>query len=243
MLQKMNQALEFLRGKYGIPAGTVSGNGKNWQLIRPGEEAVTLLWHRLERRFIELKKIIDSKTLEDISTYRFARFTPGGELDEIILRELDLVQYLADSKIVRIYAVKSGDCACNIIFRLQNGQSGCVECGTALPPGSEILDRHEIIARRGVASDRVVDTQIPQSSIYEWSSDGSRTFTDIDTELYGLPNDHIHVVRSAFQVLSQPETADTWSKQYQLLQQQLDAVNASAASGKTIQLNTCGGDK
>jgi len=55
-----------------------------------------------------------------------------------------------------------------------------------LPVGTAMIDRHELIAGRGVACDRVVDTQVPQDSIYALTGDGERRYTDTDAELFGL---------------------------------------------------------
>ena len=74
------------------------------------------------------------------------------------------------------------------------------------------MDRHEIIARRGIACDRVVDTQVPQSSIYQFTANGEKRYTDIDTELFGFSNAEILLIRAAFEVLRQPELADAWNK-------------------------------
>jgi len=99
-----------------------------------------------------------------------------------------------------------------------------------------VLDRHEIIARRGVASDRAVDTQVPQSSIYEWTTDGTRTFTDVDTELFGLPNEEIWIVRAAYAVLMKPELAAEWKSAAAAMKRYADAVVRSAAQNQPVDL-------
>ena len=98
------------------------------------------------------------------------------------------------------------------------------------------MDRHEIIARRGVASDRTVDTQVPQSSIYEWTAGGLATFTDVDTELFGLPNDQIWAVRAAFTVLMKPELAAEWTAAAGAMKKYADAVVRSDAENKPVTL-------
>lgn len=234
MIEKMNAALDFLRDKYGIPAGTIIAGKDYYQLRLENGDTVNLLAHRVERRFVELKKIIDGGTLEDVSTFRFAHFRADGKLEKILANELDLAAFLSGSRVIRVYAVSGGENNCNVIFRLENGMSGCVECGANLPVGAEILDRHEIIARRGVASDRVVDTQVPQSSIYEWTENGKRTFTDVDTELFGLPDEGIWTVRAAYAVLSNPALAAEWNKASADILVQSRAALESARTGKPV---------
>ncbi len=234
MIEKMNKALDFLRDKYGVPAGTIVKGDEYFQLKRPDGKTVDLLPWRVERRMVELKKLIDGNTLEDVSTFRFATFSNGGDNRKALARELDLAAWLSGSDICRLYAVGNAK-ACNVIFRLANGMSGCVECGNGLPSGTEPMDRHEIIARRGVASDRLVDSQVPQESVYVWSEKGKSTFTDVDTELFGLPNDAIWVVRAAFAVLSNPELDDVWNAASLLSLKQSEAAFRSAETATPVE--------
>ncbi|MBQ9337196.1 MAG: hypothetical protein IJS14_07875 [Lentisphaeria bacterium] len=236
MCKKMNASLAFLRDKYGCPAGEIVKSNEGYELALPDGKRIPLLPWRVERRFVELKKIIDGKTLEDVSTFRFASFAPGADPVKTAAKELDLASYLAGSPICRIFAVRSGDAACNLLARFANGMSASVECGGKLPAGAEPLDRHEIIARRGVASDRTVDTQVPQSSIYEWTAAGLQTFTDVDTELFGLPNDQIWTVRAAFAVLMKPELAAEWTAASAAMEKYADAIVKSAADNQPVNL-------
>jgi len=236
MFDKMNQALAFLRDKYGCPAGEIVPGAELSELELPGGKRVPLLPWRVERRFVELRKIVESGTLEEVSTFRFAAFDHGGDPVKSAARELDLAAFLAASPVARVFAVRSGNAACNILARLANGMSASVECGSMLPAGAAALDRHEIIARRGVASDRAVDTQIPQCSIYEWTTDGVATFTDVDTELFGLPNDRIWIVRAAYAALMDPELAPVWTDAARNMARCADAIARSAADNTPVTL-------
>ena len=234
MIKKMNKALDFLREKYGVPAGEIVRGADYHQLRLPDGKTVNLLPWRVERRFVELKKFIDGKTLEDVSTFRFASFAADGDLRKILAKELDLAAWLSGSPVCRLYAVGGGK-VCNVIFRLANGMSGCAECSSALPSGAKPLDKHEIIARRGVACDRVVDSQIPQESIYVWSKNGHSAFTDVDTELFGLPDEAIWTVRAAFAVLAHPELAAEWNAASELSLRQSDAAFRSAETSQPME--------
>ena len=234
MYKKMNDALEFLRDKYGCAAGEIVPGDDGAQLALPDGSTVALLPWRVERRYVELKKIIDSKTLEDVSTFRFASFSAGGDCVKTAARELDLAVFLSGSELTQLFAVRSGEAACNILARLDGGMSASVECGINLPAGAEVLDRHEIIAKRGVASDRGVDTQVPQSSIYEWTQSGNATFTDVDTELFGLPNEQIWSVRAAFAVLMDPALGKVWNEAALKMKKYAAAVVGSDAENKPV---------
>ena len=234
MYKQMNEKLAFLRDKYGCPAGEIVPGKETCELALADGKRVPLLPWRVERRFAELKKIVAGGTLEDVSTFRFAAFAPGADPVKDAARELDLAVFLADTPVTQVFAVRSGDAACNVLARLQNGMSASIETGSMLPAGAAVLDRHEIIARRGVASDRAVDTQVPQSSIYEWTNDGFAAFTDVDTELFGLPNDRIWIVRAAYAVLMKPELAPVWESAARNVARYADAIVRSDAENRPV---------
>lgn len=212
MIGEMNKALRFLCAKYGVQEGEmVDSEGKVKVRLPDGTEARLLPW-RTERRFIELKNLIRNGTLEEVSTLRFASTTAGGDLGKQLGKELDLAVWILEKKIRSLFAVCAPDCsAANVIVKMENEVNVSVECGNRLPKGKETMDRHEIIARRGIASDRVVDTQVPQSSIYSYTDSGETRYTDTDSELFGLPEEEILLVRAAFAVLSDPGLAAVWN--------------------------------
>ena len=80
-----------------------------------------------------------------------------------------------------MYASING-AAANVTVRLAGGVLGSVEAAPTLPLGTPLDDRHELIARRGVASDRTVDTQVAQSSVSVTTDDDVDRYTDTDDE-------------------------------------------------------------
>lgn len=205
-----------LAAKYGVSVPepwrlgfqTVENGISGW-CIRSGNETIPLFPWRCERRFVELKRIVETKTLEDVVLCRFAHVTDGKTLDlgQILYREFDLLEGIVGEKIVSVSGSTYGECFSNVLVRLENGTIASVEAGTTLPDGSPTLDRHELIARRGVASDRVVDTHVPQQSVYLFAKDGVRSWTDTDAELFGLRQDEIDAVRAAFELAKTPKLA------------------------------------
>lgn len=211
-----NTALNYLLDKYQVKrTGKITDCG----CIEFKNGKIPLLPWRVERRFVELKNLIDNKTLEDVSTFRFSHLAPAGDktLDELIYQQLDLCEWLGGASVRRLFAVFSGKKAVNIIVKLENDLSCSVECSVMLPDSAAVIDRHEIIARRGVASDQVVDTQVPQSSIYTYTAETEKRFTDVDAEIFGLSQNDVNLVRAGFKVLVETETAEKWSKQNQHL--------------------------
>lgn len=211
--KKMNEALKLLTDKYAVRSGTLVSENGVYKVRRNGAEDHDVLPWRVERRFTELKKMIDTGTLENVSTLRFAAFASEGQsIEALLAREIDLAQWLIESPVKRVFAVCSpGNKTVSAILKFENEMSASIECSVGLPAGALPMDRHEIIARRGVASDRVVDTQVPQASIYLFNEDGERRYTDVDAELFGFSEAEIWIVRAAFAVLSKPQTTTNWN--------------------------------
>ena len=204
-LNKMNKGLDFLREKYGAAKGKIT--------IKDGHcfvGSTPLLPGRMERKIVELKKMTENGTLEGVSTLRFAAFAPkGADMEAMLAKELDLAAYLGSSDVVRVMAVTSGN-AINVLAKLANDVNVSVEIGGGLPKGEAGYDRHEIIAKRGVACDQTVDTHTPHASIRCYGAKGAEEFTDVDTELFGLSYEEIWNVRAAFALLQRRADAKVW---------------------------------
>ena len=204
-LKKMNKGLDFLRDKYGAGKGEIT--------VKDGHcyvGATPLLPGRMERKIVELKKMTENGTLEGVSTLRFAAFAPKGTDPEAMLaKELDLAAYLGASDVVRVFAVANGG-AINVLAKLANDVNVSVEIGTGLPKKELGYDRHEIIAKRGVACDQTVDTHTQHASIRCWDAKGAVEYTDVDTELFGMTYEEIWNVRAAFALLQKRADAKIW---------------------------------
>lgn len=181
-----------------------SGGGKT---CCPCDSIVPLFPWRKERRFVELAKLVASKTVEEVVMCRFSCTVKPNDLSlaAILYREFDLLEWFNDSRIVSLYASITLDRFANILVRLENGCVCSVEVGTTLPDNAEEsqIDRHELIGRRGVASDRVVDTQIPQNSVYIFQDGRTERYTDVDAELFGLTGNQINLVRAGYDYVYQ----------------------------------------
>ena len=202
---KMNRGLDFLRGKYGAAKGEIIMKGGHCFV-----GATPLLPGRMERKIVELKKMTENGTLEGVSTLRFAAFAArGSDIQAMLAKELDLAAYLGAADIVRVMAVASGS-AVNVLAKLANDVNVSVEVGAGLPKGEAAYDRHEIIAKRGVACDQTVDTHTPHASIRVSGAKGMEEFTDVDTELVGLTYEEVWNVRAAFALLQGRASAKVW---------------------------------
>ena len=183
---------------------------------------------RYNRKFTELRNIIKSGTIEEPRMFRFCALGDKHQwtLSSLIYRECDLCEFLGDSVIVSVHAVLN-ETAGSVIAKLANGIICSVEIGAQLEKGANMIDRHEIIARRGVASDIVVDTQKPQGSVYTFTASGEHTYKDVDFELFGLDEQDIEFARSVFDVCKHPDLQGASWERHQHLTTLVEAVNQS----------------
>ena len=183
---------------------------------------------RYNRKFVELRRIVDSRTIEEPLMFRFCALGDKHRwtIDSLIYRECDLCEFLGDSAIISVHAVLN-ESAGSVIAKLANGVICSVEIGAQLEKGSKMIDRHEIIARRGVASDIVVDTQIPQNSVYTFTDSGSRAYRDIDFELFGLDEPDIEFARAVFDICKNPALQTTLIERHKHLTALVDTIHQS----------------
>jgi hypothetical protein len=211
-----------------------------WSLLSTcsSDSVIPLLPWRSERRFVELKRLVDTQTVDTVVMCRFSCLTTGEPmgLKAILYRELDLVEWLTGSPIVSLYASLHADRFANVLVRVESGVVSSVEAGTALPAGAQpdVMDRHELIARRGVASDRVVDTQVPQSSVYAFTEQGVDEYTDTDAELFGLDAADAALVRAAFDVALEPARAEALRHTHERLVSLVELVYESDRTRKRL---------
>ena len=226
-MNRLQEKLDFLLEKYSVDVKTVLKDEKT--VVIDGME-LPLLSHRNERRFIELKNIIDNGTLVGISVMRVARIIENGsDIYEELYRELDLCQFVLRRKIKSIMVMQN-DNVLNAIAKTEDDVVCTIEVSATLSKGETPKDKHEIISQRGIACDVVVDAQLKQDSIYVFGQDNKK-YTDVDFELYGLSVEEIAVVRSAF-VLAQKKNFDEIKNIDENLGILVEMAKASAEAGE-----------
>ncbi|MGN1122433.1 MAG: hypothetical protein ACI4RV_08705 [Eubacteriales bacterium] len=226
-MNALQEKLDFLIDKYAVDAKAVlTGTGS----VEIDGKAVPLLPHRSERRFTELKNIVNNGTLVGVSVLRTARIVEKGtDLYEVLYRELDLCQWILQDSIRSVMAVEN-DSVINVIAVTEKGIVCTIEASATLAKGQEPIDKHEIISQRGIACDVVVDAQLKQDSIYLFT-DKKEKYTDVDFELYGLSASDIAVVRAAFAV-AQKKNYDELTAIDENVKKLVALVKKSAKSGK-----------
>jgi len=249
----LNAALVGLLHKYAVEPATTwliadgrqSDNGRPGLLLIPGwscpqadlpAETVPLLPWRSERRFVELQRLVAGQTIAPVLMGRFACLVARGTmpLEALLYREFDLAEWIGGSAIVSLFASLCDDVAANVILRLADGTIYSVETGVTLPDGAPLQDRHELIARRGVASDRTVDTQIAQSSVYTWNGAGQQQYTDVDFELFGLDAQQCSFVRAAYEALCRAEVQAACRDAHRRLRRLVELAYESDERGQRL---------
>jgi len=226
-MKNLQEKLDFLLEKYSVEKKAVLKDKKT--VVIDGKE-IPILSHRSERRFVELKNIVNNGTLVGVSVMRVARIVESGkDLYEALYRELDLCQFILQRKIKSITVMENGN-VMNAIATTEDGVVCTIEISATLAKGEIEKDKHEIISQRGIACDVVVDAQLKQDSIYVFGSENKK-YTDVDFELYGLSIDEIAIVRAAFSVV-QNNTSDEMLSADENLCKLVEMAKKSAQSGE-----------
>lgn len=242
--QTKEEALEGLLHKYGIAVGEHRDKPllPGYQLMGqvPEEKGIPLLAWRLNRPFTELRQIVQTSVVEHPCLFRFSCLATRSAwtLEQLVYRETDLCEYISGGKTESVFAVWNGAHSVNLILTLNTGPICSIEISLALPPGTPMQERHEIIGRRGTASDRVVDTQVPQHSVYFFRESGLVRYLDTDMELFGFDGQETEQIRGAFEWFKRPELRAAWADQHQHLQAVVQAAVTSGRKKEKVSVNS-----
>ena len=225
--EKLNMLLE----KYDVPAAATMETAER---VVIGGTAYPLLPHRFERRFTEMRKMLHDGTVRGVSAIRCGHVADADtSLNDLIRRELDICRFLSGREIVSVSAFEQGDRAAMILAELDDGVVCSLELANTLPAGAAAIDKHEVITARGLVCDRVVDTQIPQQSIYVYA-ETNEAYTDVDFELYGLSVGETAAVRAAFALAKDPALRQSCLEDNRALDQLAERVAQSARTGRKV---------
>ena len=220
----MQKGLNYLLEKYSVAADAkLSDNGKN--LTINGEIVPTLPWES-ERRFIELRNLVTLGRVGNMCTYRIGHTSKKGtDLFEMLAREIGILEFTVDSTVKEIFAI-AGVNTMNCIAETANGCVCTIELGATLEGDAADIDKHEIITDNGVACDRVVDTQIPQNSIYVFGKK-DLVYCDTDAELYGYSEIEINTIRNAFALAKNEQARVAVKEKYAHIEAVVEAAKKS----------------
>lgn len=228
----MQKGLNLLLEKYSVSdTAVLSEDGT--QVVINGTAVPTLPWES-ERRMIELRNLVVTGRVGNMCTYRIGHTSKkGSDLFVLLAREIGILEFTVDSKVKEIFAI-AGNQTMNCIAETENGCVCTIELGATLSEGEADIDKHEIITDNGVACDRVVDTQVPQNSIYVFGTEKAN-YLDTDAELYGYSEGEINTIRNAFALAKSADVRSHNQAKYK----HIEAVVAAAKQSLATMENIC----
>ncbi len=229
----MQKGLDLLLNKYSVNAKAVlSADGKT--VIVNGKEIPVLPWES-ERRIIELRNLVMTGRLGNMCTYRIGHTAKKGtDLFEMLAREVGILEFTVNSTAKEIFAI-AGKNTMNCIVETENGCVCTIELGATLEDGQKDVDKHEIITDNGVGCDRVVDTQMPQDSIYVFGKN-KQAFMDTDAELYGYEEIQINTIRNAFTVAKNEALQSANVEKWAHIQKIVEGAKKSLATLENVKV-------
>lgn len=229
----MQKGLDLLLNKYSVNAKAVlSADGKT--VVIDGKEIPVLPWES-ERRIIELRNLVVTGRLGNMCTYRIGHTAKKGtDLFEMLAREVGILEFTVNSTAKEIFAI-AGVNTMNCIVETENGCVCTIELGATLEDGQRDIDKHEIITDNGVGCDRVVDTQMPQDSIYVFGKN-KQAFMDTDAELYGYEEIQINTIRNAFTVAKNEALQSANVEKWAHIQKIVEGAKKSLATLENVKV-------
>lgn len=229
----MQKGLNYLLEKYSVSADAkLADNGKT--LTIDGEVIPTLPWES-ERRFIELRNLVTLGRVGNMCTYRIGHTSKKGtDLFAMLAREIGILEFTVNSTVTEIFAI-AGVNTMNCIAETANGCVCTIELGATLEADAADIDKHEIITDNGVACDRVVDTQIPQNSIYVFGKK-DLVYCDTDAELYGYSEIEINTIRNAFALAKNEQARAAVKEKFAHIEAVVEAAKKSLDTLENIKV-------
>lgn len=211
------------------------------KLIYKNKE-IPILTGRYHGKLRGMKGIINDKLLGKLSSLKTYSFAPKYiNLKSLIYKEIDLAQWLLNSKVEYVMSFIKNDKVANIISKMKNGTVCTLELATTLPINSRPQFKHELYSTHGILSDRVVDTQVAQDSIYLFNNEEKVIrYNDIDFNLYGLSESEIDLVYAIYNILSGLQSSNYLIELNNELE---DIVNKCYQSSYTGEKEIIKGDK
>ena len=227
----MQKGLNYLLNKYSVSVDAkLSDDGRS--LTVNGECIPTLPWES-ERRFIELRNLVALGRVGNMCTYRIGHTSKKGtDLLDLLSREIGILEFTVGSSVTEIFAI-AGNSTMNCIAETKGGCVCTIELGATLEDDASDIDKHEIITDNGVACDRVVDTQVPQSSVYVFGKNDT-VYCDTDAELYGYSEIEINTIRNAFALAKDEELRISAKEKYAHIKTVVEAAKKSLATLENV---------
>lgn len=197
-----------------------------------GYRNVPLFHWQQKRKYSELRGLLDRKMVTPALAMRVHHIVPHdeftGSLKDIIIFETNLFEFITRTRVNKVFADFSGEIYTNCIMSAENNVKASMELGFS-PDGSAPVLLHEVVARTGIASDLPVDIQMVQYPIYVIKGKETKTYNEIDYELYGMDNTQADSIRFMLWALSEPSRIDELCADYAHTEKVYKAALASSA--------------
>ena len=192
-----------------------------------------VMYWRNERRYIEMKNLIKEKQVHNPVGMKIKNMSVTEKTDNILIKELDIIEWILEDRIIAVYANGFKSKYFNIIASTKNNIKVSMEIGR-VKNGSDI-SMHEIIAQKGVITDQPVDTQTAHYPVYVYKDNSSpEIYNDIDFELYGLEYYDIARIRYIFNVFQNVDKQYLIIERYNRLKSIVESIYKSAEKNKKI---------
>ena len=191
------------------------------------------LYHwQLKRRYVEMRNMLSNGLVKTALGMRIhhivSKDTFTRRLKDIVTFEANLLEFITQQKVIRVFADFYGDVYANCIMSTEGGVKASLELGFA-PNGSEPVLLHELVCRNGIASDVAVDTQTQQYPIYVFKGRNTLTYKDIDNELYDMDNTQVDSIRFILWALTDITRLDALRENFSHMEKIYDAAVRSNA--------------
>lgn len=217
-------------------------NTPDWSLeedsVRIGDTRIPLMPWRFDRRLMEMRGLVGKdKSVYNLCTYKSIRVDhKGTDLDSVLIKELDVCQWLTGKEIVSFYALANGEKALLALADTDSGMVCAFDIAATLSLETNPITRHEIIGVEGLITDRAINEQVPVEALYVFKDNqkNPEAFTDMDMAMLGLTPEEIQTVDYIINLLENPEQYCELQSRYNRLTELVGYIKASIESGKKV---------
>lgn len=204
--------------------------------VRIGDVRIPMMHWRFDRRLTEMRGLV-GKAVKNLCAYKSVLVDHAGkDFDRILLRELDVCQWLIGQELVSVYAISHSDKAVLALAETASGIVCAFDLAATLSPETNPITRHEIIGVEGIITDRSINEQVPVEAVYVFkdSEKNPETFTDTDFSMLGLTPEEVQIVDYTIDLLENPDQYDELQCRYDRLTKLIDCFNTSIRTGEKV---------
>jgi len=168
-----------------------------------------------------------------LNTYSF--MGKDVSIAELIYREIDIAEYILNSRVVKVTAFQNGR-ACNLIAVTEAGTVANLELGATMAQGAKNQFQHRLITRRGMANDRTVNNVVEQHGVYFFDSESTspHVYDDGEYYLFGLTDEESNEATYINGIFTGRMNIDSLIECDKHVQTVVAAVFESAKSGESV---------